>query len=64
MEFLPIVFVFLSVQSVTVSMECVTPVLRGMDSVYVNHRTADHVVTEVNLEFTLFSKPQTTLKSM
>lgn len=54
-------FVFLCVQSVTVSMECVTPVLRVMGSVCVNHRTADHAVTEVNLDFTLFSEPQTTL---
>lgn len=40
-------FLFLCVQSVTVCEECVTPALRVMDSVCVNHHTAGHAVTEV-----------------
>lgn len=40
-------FVCLSVQCVTVGMECVIKVLRVMDSVCVNHRTLGRAVTKV-----------------
>lgn len=40
--------VCVSVQSATVSTECVVKVLRVMDSVFVNHRTLGHAVTKVS----------------